>query len=106
MSLTRADVEKVLTDVTRGKTAAKVPTKRTPGTVPRGGQGVAAQCVVLLGTLLSFAASRGIRADNPAHGVKKPAVRKVERYLSKEELRRLASALKKNRRGHLMNAPP
>ncbi|MBV8848064.1 MAG: integrase arm-type DNA-binding domain-containing protein, partial [Methylobacteriaceae bacterium] len=94
-SLTRADIEKLLSDVIRGKTAAKVPGKnRAPGTLPKGGQGVGAQCVVLMGTLLSFAKARGIREDDPAHGVKKPAVRKLERFLTRDEIRRFATALK------------
>jgi integrase len=36
---------------------------------------------------------RGIRPDNPARGVKKPPVRTLERFLSEEEIARLAGAL-------------
>ncbi len=46
-----------------------------------------------MGTLLAFAIQRGIRADNPAHGIKKRPVRKMERFLSEQELARLAMAL-------------
>ena len=46
-----------------------------------------------MGTLLAFAIERGLRKDNPAHGVKKPPVRKMERFLSEEEIARLAMAL-------------
>jgi integrase len=92
-AITRGDVERLLVDVANGKTAASKTQKRLAGSVARGGKGVAAQCVTLLGTLLAFSVKRGIRLDNPAHGVKKPAVRKMERFLSETEIARLARAL-------------
>jgi integrase len=92
--IARADIERMLIDVKVGKTAA-TPKKggRRPGSIVTGGSGVAAQCVALLSTLLAFAVSRGLRSDNPARGVKKPPVRKMERFLSEEEIARLAVAL-------------
>jgi integrase len=54
---------------------------------------VAGQCVTLMGTLFTFAIERGLRKDNPAHGVKKPPVRKMERFLSESEIARLATVL-------------
>jgi integrase len=59
----------------------------------KAGQGFAAQCVALASTVLQFAVDRGIRTDNPARGVKKPPVRKMQRFLSEAELARLAEAL-------------
>ena len=59
----------------------------------RGGKGVAAQCVALTSAIYAFAIERGLCADNPARGVKKAAVRKVERFLSEAEIARLAVAL-------------
>jgi integrase len=93
--VTRADVERILIDVKSGKTAASAPNKeeRRPGRIATGGSGVAAQCVALMGALLGFAVTRGLRSDNPARGVKKPPVRKMERFLSEEEIARLAAAL-------------
>jgi len=92
--VTRADVERLLTDVKAGKTALEQNRqKRQVGSIPRGGPGVAAQCVTLLGTLFAFAVKRGLRADNPAHGIEKPPVRKMQRFLSEQEIRRLAAAL-------------
>ena len=58
-----------------------------------GGRGVAAQCVALVGALFAFAVGRALCADNPARGVKKAPVRKVERFLSEAEIARLAGAL-------------
>jgi integrase len=94
-TVTRADIERLLIDVSAGKTAAPEPKKseRPAGSIARGGQGVAAQCVALMGTLLAFAVERGIRPDNPARGVKKPPVRKLEQFLSEKEIARLAGAL-------------
>lgn len=91
-AISRADVERLLVDVAKGRTAVQT-AKRRSGGVTRGGTGVAAQCVTLLGTLLAFAVRRGYRNDNPAHGIKKPPVRKLERFLSDTELARLATAL-------------
>jgi integrase len=46
-----------------------------------------------MSTLLGFAVARGLRPDNPALGIKKPPVRKMERFLSEVEIARLAIAL-------------
>ncbi len=91
----RADIERLLIDVKAGKTAAAKPNegRRRPGNIATGGSGVAGQCVALMSTLLAFASARGLRADNPARGVKKPPVRKMERFLSEDEIARLAAAL-------------
>ena len=100
----RADIERLLIDVKTGKTAATVPngTERRRGRIAAGGSGVAAQCVALMGTVLAFAVARGLRSDNPARGVKKPRVRKMERFLSEDEIARLAVALdtESNRTGN------
>jgi integrase len=98
-SITRGDIERLLIDVTKGRTAAPVPKRgqRPAGSIARGGSGVAAQCVTLMGTMLAFAVRRGIRADNPAHGIKKPPVRKMNRFLSEAEITRLAMSLEAER---------
>ena len=73
-AVTRADAERVLADVSKGKTAIgrQPQERRKPGSVPRGGPGAAARTVALLGTILAFGVSRNIRADNPALRVKLP----------------------------------
>ena len=93
--VTRADVERMLTDITSGKTAAAAPkgAERRPGSITQGGTGAAARSVTLLGTIMTFAISRRIRSDNPAHGVKLPKSRKMERFLSEAEIGQLAAAL-------------
>lgn len=77
-----------------GKTAVQPDGgKRRVGSMPQGGAGVAGQCVTLLGTLFAFAVRRGLRTDNPARGIKKPPVRRLQRFLSEQEVARLALAL-------------
>lgn len=58
-----------------------------------GGKGGAAQCVTVVGAIFAFALERGLCADNPARGVKKVPVRKVERFLSEAEIARRAAVL-------------
>jgi integrase len=94
-AVSRADVERLLTEVKAGKTGASAGAKRGRGALAKGGAGVAAQCVALVSAILQFAMERRIRADNPARGVKKPAVRKLQRFLSETELGQLADALDK-----------
>ena len=94
--VTRGDVERVLVDVIAGKTAAPKlakDEKRAAGSRPAGGAGTAAQCVTLLSTIFAFAVDRGLRSDNPAAGIKKPPVRKMERFLNSAEIKRLVAAI-------------
>lgn len=93
-AIERGDIERLMLDVTNGKTATKAADrKRESGSVPKGGRGAAAQCVALLSTIFGFAVERRLRSDNPAQGIKKPPVRKMERFLSEQEFARLAIAL-------------
>jgi integrase len=91
----RTEIERMRNAVADGKTAEKVGNgeKRRPGSIAKGGKGAAAQCVALVSSIYAFANGRGLCADNPARGVKKAAVRKVERFLSEAEIARLAETL-------------
>ena len=91
----RTEVERMRNAVAAGKTAEKIDggATRRPGSVATGGKGAAAQCVALAGSIYAFAVGRGLCSDNPARGVKKAPVRKVERYLSEAEIARLAEVL-------------
>jgi integrase len=93
--ITRADVERMRNAVTAGKTAEKIGggDKRRAGSIATGGKGVAAQCVALVNSIYAFAMGRGLGSENPARGVRKAPVRKVERFLSEAEIAQLASAL-------------
>lgn len=91
----RAEIERMRNAVAAGKTAVKVASgeKRRPGSIAVGGKGAAAQCVALVSSIYAFAIGRGVCVDNPARGVKKAPVRKLERFLSEAEIARLAEAL-------------
>jgi integrase len=93
--IVRADVERMRNAVAAGKTAEKIESdeKRRSGSMAKGGRGVAAQCVALVSTIFSFAVERGLCTDNPARGVRKASVRRVERFLTEDEIARLAEAL-------------
>ena len=92
-SITRADVERFMQDVAAGKTATNVKTGFRGRAIVTGGKGTARECVVLLGSMFTFAVNRGLRAANPAWKVKKYKARKLERFLSPAELARLGDAL-------------
>jgi integrase len=85
----------MMVEVKAGKTAVTPPKdrKRPAGSQPTGAHGAAARCVALVSTLLGFAVARGYRMDNPAKGIKKTPVKKMERYLSDEEIAHVAVAL-------------
>jgi integrase len=91
--ITRADVERMVRDVTAGRTAAPEPQKPHRGKLARGGSGTAVQALAVLGAVMSFAVARGLRDDNPVRGVKKPKTRRMERFLSEAEIARLGEAL-------------
>ena len=59
----------------------------------QGGAGTAGQALAVLGAVLAFAVARGLRDDNPVRGVRKPPIRKMERFLSEAEIARLGEAL-------------
>jgi hypothetical protein len=56
--------------------------------VTRGGPGVAGRTVGLLGASFTYADRKGVRIDNPAHGVVKFAEGRRERRLIGDEYRR------------------
>jgi integrase len=92
-SITRADVERFMRDVAAGKTAADIKTGFRGRAIISGGKGAARQCVALLGSIFTFAVSRGLRSDNPAWKVKKYQGRNMERFLSPAELATLGETL-------------
>lgn len=94
-ALIRGDVEKFQQDVAAGKSRADFKTKPRGRVIVSGGKGIAARSVAVLSTLLSFAVARGLRADNPARGVRLLATRRRERFLSFAEISRIGEALSK-----------
>jgi integrase len=92
-ALTRADIEKFQQDVAAGKSKADIKTKLRGRAIVSGGSGIAARSVAVLSTLLSFAVVRGLRADNPARGVRLLMTQRRERFLSFSEMGRIGEAL-------------
>lgn len=94
--LTTADLERFMRDVADGKTHRREHLGRARAVrVVRGGMGTASRTVGLLGAILTYAVKVGLRADNPAHGVLRPADGKRERRLSEIEYAALAKGLEK-----------
>lgn len=103
-SVTRTDVERMMRDIANGKTAVNVKTGFRGRAIVRGGKGTATKAVSLLGAIFTFAVNRGMRPDNPVHGVKKYASNKHERFLSLAELGRLGAALSEGEKTGLNQA--
>lgn len=68
-TLSRDDVEQFQKDVAAGKTKADIKTKKQGRVVVKGGKGTAARSVAVLGAVMTFAVSKGLRTDNPVTGV-------------------------------------
>jgi integrase len=94
-SITRNDIDDFMHDVAAGKTASMEKTKPRGLSVVRGGRGVAGRTVALLGAIFTYAIRKGLRIDNPAHGIVKFAEGRRERRLTNDEYRWLGSALTK-----------
>ena len=90
-SLKLTDIEALQRDVASGKSAQKKRAGR--GGTPRGGRGVAARTVSMVGTILEYARRQGLVDTNVARGVQKFAIGKRTRFLSYEELSELGKAL-------------
>jgi integrase len=91
--ITMGDVRRFLAAVAAGKTRDDVKTGKHGRAIVEGGKGTATRTVGLLGGIFSYAVSEGYRLDNPVRGVKRYPDKKVERFLSVAELKRLGDAL-------------
>ena len=83
-------------DVAAGATAGKQKTKPRGLSVVRGGRGTATLWTVgLLGAIFTYAVRKGLRIDNPVHGIVRFADGRRERRLTDDEYRLLGMALSK-----------
>lgn len=92
--VTQADVQRCMHAVADGETAVDERTGFRGRAIVSGGKVTANRVVALLGSIFSFAISREIRTDNPAHGIKKFREQRRERFLSGEEIARLGETLR------------
>jgi integrase len=92
--VTKRDIERFMHAVAAGKTAKVTKGKARAVSNLRGGQGVATRSIGLLGAIFAYAVDRGMRTDNPAHGIRKYAENKRERRLSDDEYAALGSGLR------------
>ncbi len=94
-SVEAKDIERFMVDVATGKTSAPADAKgRRGGRTARGGKGAASHAVGWLSAMFGYARRLGLVKVNPCIGVSKFATRKIERFLSTEELERLGAAMR------------
>jgi integrase len=92
--LTKADIEKARRAIATGATATTKPGRLRGRIRVVGGEGTATRTIRLLSSILSFAEDRGMISANPARGVKLAPGRKLNRFLSPDEIRRLGVVLR------------
>jgi len=93
-SVTRGDAQKFLQDIADGKTAMTERTGFRGRAVVKGGEGAANRTLALLGGVYSFAIGRGLLNDNPVKGVRRFKSKRVDCWLSSEQLAKLGDVLK------------
>ena len=91
--LTPRHVRDMRDAIARGDTAANIKTGTQGLARVSGGEGTAAKTVRVLSTILSFGVREGVLVSNPASNIHKAPSRKIERYLSKDEIRNLRSVI-------------
>jgi integrase len=93
-AVTRADIERFRDSVGEGATKALVKTGKHGLARVTGGRGTATRAMGMLGAMFSFALRRGLRVDNPVHGVDRHAYERRQRRVSNAEYAALGEALR------------
>ena len=90
-------VKGLIHDITIGKTATDLKTKKRGRAIVKGGAATAARVADLLSGIMSWAVDEGIIERNPVHRVRRYRSEGRQRFLSDEELARLAAVLRKGK---------
>jgi integrase len=91
-NVTRTTIERLILDVTEGRTKCDVRTGPRGRSIVTGGAGAAIECAALLSSMLTFAVRRELRADNPALGIELRRTKR-RRYPPADELARVGETL-------------
>ena len=94
-SVTRGDIQWLMRQIAEGKTKADVKTRARGRAIVRGGKGTASRTIGMLGGIFTYAVRQEMIRDNPVRMVKRWQDRRLERYLSTDELQRLGDVLSK-----------
>ena len=94
--VSKSDIDRMMRDIAQGKTSKDVKTKARGRSRVTGGEGVANRTLGMLGGIFEFAIQEGLRSDNPTRGVKKFKEKRLNRFLSNDELARLGEALRQS----------
>lgn len=95
--LTEKDIARFIADVVAGETRQDVRTGTRKRSIVRGGKGVAARSLAVLGAAYAFGLRQGLVSTNPVVGIKAPKGRSPGRFLTIEEWGRLGSAMAERR---------
>jgi integrase len=93
-SVTRADIERFRDGVSEGATKARIKTGKHGLARVSGGRGTATRAMGILGAMFAFAVRRGLRDDNPVHGVDRHAYEPRQRRMTDAEYEALGEALR------------
>lgn len=91
--LTTSDIERFRDQVAAGKSARTVKTKLRGVSRLTGGRHAAARTVRLLASIFAWGQESGLLAKNPARGVRLEPTRRVQRFLSSDEIAAIGQAL-------------
>jgi integrase len=93
-AVTERDVERFRDMVAEGATRARIKTGKHGLARVTGGRGTATRTMALIGSIFTYAIKRGLRANNPAHGVERHAYGTRNRRLSEAEYASLGEVLR------------
>jgi integrase len=92
-SLGKGDIERLRTQIASGQSKTNRKGRKRGVIKVKGGEGTATRTIRLFSSILSYAVDRGLIESNPALGVRLAPSGQRHRYLSPEELKRLAEIL-------------